>query len=46
MGFFGVLCLFAQIETTDLKLASPRVHFKYTVTREALYYRPHNEMLV
>ena len=27
-------------------LASTRVHFKYSVTRDALYYRPRNEMFV
>ena len=27
-------------------LASTRVHFKYSATREALYYRPHNDTFV
>ena len=27
-------------------LASTRVHFKYSATREALYYRQHNETFV
>ena len=27
-------------------MASTRVHFKYSVTREVLYYRPRNETFV
>ena len=30
----------------ELILASTRVHFKYSVTREVLYYRPRNETFV
>ena len=35
-----------QASIDELIFASTRVHFKYSVTREVLYYRPRNEMLV
>ena len=35
-----------QASVDELILASTRVYFKYSVTREALSYRPRNEMFV